>query len=1023
MAQRMLKSEESATEKDKQLAKVTADVERLERELESSQRRLASTSAMLSTGEHSEAQDQADLLHTLQDDVASLRLVRTNLKNRISAIQNVGAAKAVREKDRSCLLHKFQVWRMLPFFDRHVGAMVFQSNRARSKVLKMKAFQQWFEQACMMTKSDLKAVESGTQEQMEAVKSKLASEREAFSSLSLSHKEISARCKQLSDEVTSLKSQQKSLLQDLDSGIAGRRQFDKLQPSIRLLIDGATKAKDEIDMLYTMFQCAVSENQGLRESMARLSTERDTWFEERARIQCRQTSDNGPRSAADANATLLRDRCRILTSRLDAAELEISALRESMQDAAMLRDDLEQVVNQIQTKGLVFKKGALLASAYGGECRANPVARARHLAEQIQKCFHDIMHDFTQRAGQPESEAGWLHDRVHDLMTRLSAATDEVQSCRQEAKQQMDAKQTEVATLSSSLTLAKNEVKYLQEIADGGNSSDVYARSIKSIETCVSNLNRKYSKKVADCQAVERQLTTLTRSNIEMSKSLDAAKSQIDCLRSGDVNGVDACRRPSEQELQAQLQERDRDLEITKEKMQHLVDSSSALTSEVHEMTTLWRDSATEVFRLNESVSKRDAELRGMQELSNTLKEQLKSMQEENIALALKAHEAGRQCEVLKEESMSSKGKAAELAERVIDAEHKSALLESQVQQLQDQLQTLNVQHAEELTANGKVEKDLLLCKAALEQETIQLRTQVATEDEGCKAMCAGLRSLCAGMQEGMQTLSTCISEHERSQTVLEQQVKGASSSNETLTKRLQECESALQSAQSEIDRLVEDLTTMRSETDTLQDQLHEQSGQNISLSREARKLTSVKEDLEGEVKRLSDMNESHRNEVLELKQRLQAAESRHDEEMDVLNAKIKTLVGDSASSQKELTEEKMRVAEAQRAINQLEENLSGARSALEVVNTNQAQVSQQLERLRQENQQQQVELEARASGSKESEKQQAAALAARVEELSRCKNENQVQGIKIAGLEAELSDAQQKLAGTESERAELQGG
>jgi len=1025
MAQRMLKSEEAAIEKDKELAKLRTDVARLEQELDSSQRRLQSTSAMLCSGEHGAseaAQDQTTLLHALEDDIASLKIVRTNLGTRMAVMRKVGVAKAVRDKDRSCLMHKFQVWRMLPYLDKHVGTMVFQSNRGRNKVLKLKGFQQWFEQACLMSKSDLQEAEQGSKEQVDHLKSKLATEREAASSLSTSHKEASLRCERLSSEITSLKAQQQSLMHDLNSGAAGRRRIEKLQPSIHGLIEGVGKVKDEMDMLQTMFQCAVSENQGLRESMARLISERDTWFEERARIQQRQAAAAGGGSGAEANSTLMRDRCRIVTSKLDAAHLEISALQESMGDAKKTSDELQALAVQLQSTGLLFMhQGAPHIRTYDGDLESNPVARARLLAAEIRAFFQGMLQAFAEQGGLPGSDTGRLHNKVQELMKHLSETNDELQRTKQQSKQLMDARQQEIGMLSSSLTMTKNEVKYLQEIADGGSVGDVYTRSIKSMETFISSLNKKFSKKVAECQGLERHLNLLTRSNIDKSNAHDSLKQHMARLQKGDYDAPQPSASPSETELQMQLQERDRDLDIMRGKMQHCMDSSNALGSEVQELTALWRASANEVFNLNDAVAKSSAEMQGLHALSQNLRGQLKFSQDEVRSLNLTMDESLRIASSSKEEVDSCKDKASGLTRLLSQATAEKEALERRATQLQSSVSAISNKHAAEVEAREKVDNQLLEVRAAFERDGASLRSKVAAHASAAEATSTSMRSVCKDLQEGIQSLAVCISEQQRGHDLSESKMQGASSSNQTLTKRLQDCETALHNAQSESDRLQQDLVAMRAETDSLQDELHAQTGQNISSTKEMRKLTTHNENAELEMKKISDRCELQLIEISGLKQRYETAVATHEEESDHLRDKVKSQSAELAAHLKELAEEKQRVVVAQRTVHQLQEDVAGARTALDSINVGHAQLSEHVLQLREENHTHKIELEACSSQHSESHNQQAASLSKSLHELERLKADNQTVSSRVQRLDVELSGARHQLSRAVTETAELQ--
>ena len=1026
MAQRLLKAEESAMEKDKELAKLKAAVDRLEQELDSTNRRLVSTSAMLSSG--GSEQDQTTLLHALEDDVRALKIVRTNLNNRMAVMRKVAAAKAVRDKDRSSIMHKFQVWRLLPSLDRHVGNIVFQSNRARNKVLKLQAFKSWFEQACLMDKAELQTAEEGSKEQVEYFKKQLAAEREAASSLSASHKEASARCEQLTNQLANLKAQQQSLTQDLKSGVSFRRQIEKVQPIVQVMIEGVAKAKDEIDVLQTMFQCALSENQGLRESMARLSSERDTWFEERARIQQRQATAAGGGSS-DANATLLRDRLRIVTSKFDAAGLEISALQESILDANRLSDELQTLAVEIHSKGLLFLPKGAPHFRLEGNTESNPVSRARLLTGEIRTFFQGILQEFTEQGGPLGSDTSRLHRKVQDLMEHLSITMDELQNCKQEAKQQSDARQHEITMLTSALVLAKNEIKYLQEIADGGSMRDVYTRSVKSIEIAVSSLNKKFSKKIAECQSLERQLNLRTRSNIDKCNELDLAKRQLARVQQGHHDASSANHSPSEQEMQLQLQDRDRDLDIAREKMQHCMDSSTALALEVQELTALWRASAIEVFNLNDTVVKNISTIQGLTILSDNLKGQLKTFQEENMALNVKLDVTVRAAETMKENFEASKEEAASLERQVRETKETITVLENNISQLLESVQTLKDKHAMEISARQKAENELVASNEAFGREDVHLRSKIACFGKASEATASGLRALSSEIQEGMKSLVLCISEQESSRNLLEVKVQGASNSNETLTKRLHETVAALQSAQSENDRLQQDLAAMRNETDSLQDQMHEQSGQNISLTKENRKLATLKENMEieikklnGEIKKLNDTSESQLNEIAEIKQRFENSMARHEEESDGLRDKIKSHISEFSAQQKEHAEERQRVVLAHRTIQQLEEDLIGARSALEELHADHSQLSEQLLQLRQDNNKQKIELQANSLQHSESQKQQADILSNALRELENLKMQNQALCRKTEVLNAELSSAQEHLSRTAAEKTEIQG-
>jgi chromosome segregation ATPase len=1025
MAQRLLSAEETAAERDKEIAKLREDNLRLEQELDSSQRRLASTSAMLSSGEHGvreEAQNQATLVHALEDDVASLKIVRTNLNNRMAVMRKMGAAKAVRDKDRSCLMHKFQVWRLLPHLDRHVASMIFQSNRARNKCVKMKTFQLWFEQACLMSKAELDTAEECSKEQIEYLKSKLAAEREAASSLSTSHKEASARCEQLSKHISHLKAQQQSLTQDLNSGVASRRQLERLHPTVMELIGGIGKIKDELEMLQTMYQYAVSENQGLRESMARLTAERDAWFEERARVQQRQANRDGNGSAADANVSLLRDRCRVMTSKLDSADLEISAMRESLADARKLSDELQALAEELQSKGLMFThKGVPRQRAQDLSSEGNPVTRSRMLASDIRSYFQSMMQAFAEE-GPPGSDTGRLHAKVQELMAHLSESDEETKKCKEEAKHQIDARQQEIAMLSSSLTLAKNEVKYLQEIADGSGLVDVYTRSVKSMETVMSSLHKKYSKKVAECQGLERQLNMLTRSHIDKCRALESTKGHLSRSQNGGLDVSQAATCAAEQELQMQLQERDRELEIAREKMSHCIDSSNALTCEVQELTALWRASANEVFHLNEAVIKSHAEMQGLRSLADILKAQVNTVQEENRALGVKVDEAARQTAHLNDLLKASKEKVAGLEHAVSEGLEAKTALQSSLSELQVSVQTINDKYTNEISSREKAEKQLVESTASFQRDVVNLRSTLAVANQVSGSQAAGLRSLCSEMQQGLQSLATFVAEQQHSQNILEIQVQGASTSNETLTKRLQECEAALQSAQDEGGRLQQDMIAMRNETDTLQDQLHEASGQNISLTKEIRKLTTLKENMEMELKKLNETSESQRSEIAELKQRLDASAAKHEEECDEFRAKLKSQTTEFTAQQKELAEEKQRVATAQRTAHQLEEDLAGSRNTLESVNASHSQISQQLVQLREENLKYKMELDSHESQSNEIQKQKAQDLSNALQDLDRVKSENQMHREKIESLGAEVSGAKEELSRVLAEKTELQG-
>jgi chromosome segregation ATPase len=1024
MAQRLLSSEESAAEKDKEIAKLSSDKFKLEQELDSSQRRLASTSAMLSSGVHGaseEVQSQTMLIHALEDDVASLKIVRSNLTNRIAFMRNVGASKAVREKDRSCLMHKFQVWRMLPYFDRHVATMVFQSNRGRNKFAKIQAFQQWFEQACLMSKAELHTAEECSKEQIEYLKSKLAAEREAASSLSTSHTEVSARCEQLSEQISHLKTQQQSLTQDLNSGVASRRHLEKLHPAIMELIGGVGKIKDELDMLQTMYQCAVSENQGLRESMARLTAERDAWFEERARVQQRQSTREGG-GTADANVSLLRDRCRVVTSKLDSADLEISSLRESMADAKKLSDELQALAEELQSKGLLFtQKGVPRLRTQDFSTEANPMSRARMLACDIRIYFQSMMQNFAGE-GPAGSDTDRLHDKVQELMAHLSDADEELKNCKQEAKHQIDARQQEIVMLSSSLVLAKNEVKYLQDVADGSGLVDVYTRSVKSMETVMSSLNKKYAKKVAECQGLERQLNVLMRSHIDKQHALEFNKRHLSRSQNGgpDVSQASTC--AAEKELQMQLQERDRELEIAREKMSHCMDSSNALTCEVQELTALWRASANELFHLNEIVTKNHADMQGLRSLSDILKAQVNTVQEENRTLSVKMDEAARHNDTLKDQLNASKETLAGLKREVAEGIAAKTALQSSLSELQASVNALKDKHINEITAREQAEKQLVQSTASFEQNIVHLRRTLAVANQLSESTARGLRSLCSEMQPGIQSLATCIAEQQHSQNLLEIRVLGASTSNETLAKRLQECEVALRSAQDESSRLQQDMVAMRNETDSLQDQLHENSGQNISLTKEIRKLTALKENMEMELKKLNETCDSQRSEIADLKQRVEASSAKHEEDCDVLRHKLKSQTAEAMAQQKELAEEKQRIITSQRTVHQLEEELAGSRSTLESVNASHSQLSQQLMQLREENLKQKMELDSHASQFKVSQKQQAQDLSNALQDLDRIKSENQMHRERIQLLDADVSDAKSQLSRVTAEKTELQG-
>ena len=111
--QRLMTMEESMTQKDKEIVKLKADVSRLEQELDSSQRRLQSASALLSSAQPESQDNHMTLFHALEDDVASLKIVRTNLNNRLKVSRQQGIMKAVRDRDRSCLQTRLNAWSCL----------------------------------------------------------------------------------------------------------------------------------------------------------------------------------------------------------------------------------------------------------------------------------------------------------------------------------------------------------------------------------------------------------------------------------------------------------------------------------------------------------------------------------------------------------------------------------------------------------------------------------------------------------------------------------------------------------------------------------------------------------------------------------------------------------------------------------------------------------------------------------------------------------------------------------------------
>jgi chromosome segregation ATPase len=1019
MAQRLLKSEDSVTEKDKEISKLKSEVSKLELELDSSQRRLASTSAMVSTGDQDNNEDQSNAINALEDDIASLKIVRTSLNNKMAVMRKMGAVKAVRDRDRSCLLNKFHAWRIVPVLDKHIPVVVFQSNRARNTMLKLKVFQKWFEQSCLIGKAELQTTELDSQKQIDHLKTKLTAEREAANSLISSHKEVSARCEDLTQEISHLKMQQQSIMRDFDSGVAGKRQVEKLQPNIRGIIDGVGKVKDEMDVLTTVFQCAVSENQGLRESIARLSTERDSWFEERARIHERQAAAGG--STSDANASLTRDRLRIVTNKLDASMLEVSALRSSMVDAKELADDLQALVFELQSKGhVLLRRGSLNWGKYDGMAESHPLAKARMLAGEVRTFFNNMWQTFTDEGSTLSPDTHHLHVKIQDLMKHLSDTNNELQNCKLEAKQQVEVRQHEIAMLSSSLTLTKNEVNYLQEIADGGNAQDIYKRSIKSIEHFITSLNKKYSKKVAEFQGLERQLTVLTRSNIEKSTALESAKRQLLRFQNVGHDAMSAVCTP-EQELQMQLQERDRDLEIAREKMQHSMDSSDALASEVRELTTLWRASAAEVFFLNDSIAKCNAETQGLRIFSDTTKAQLKELEDENRKLYLQVEVANKSSDAQSEQLAASQEQTSGLSRQVTEATEANSALEGRVSQLQGTMKVIEEKYAQELKAREKAEEQLRKSVTAFESDGVSLRSKFASKQKVFESTAVGLRSICAAMQQSIQAVAVCIGEQQDSQILVTSQVQGASTNNETLKRHLQDCQVALQSSQDESNQLKQDLAAMRKETDDLQDQLHGQSGQNLSLTKEVRKLTTLKENLETEMKKLIDVKELLTNEIADLKGRLESSVMKHEEEADELRGQISKQGELMATQQKELAEEKQRLAAADHKAQQLERDLASAKSKYDNANSMNEELSHKLASLREESKLQKVEFEANSFRFSESEKQQASKLSQAHLELEKVEDENRVLKLRIESLGTELTSAQQELSQVIAEKTELQ--
>ena len=1017
--QRLMTMEESMTQKDKEIVKLKADVSRLEQELDSSQRRLQSASALLSSAQPESQDNHMTLFHALEDDVASLKIVRTNLNNRLKVSRQQGIMKAVRDRDRSCLQTRLNAWRMLLSLDRHVPSMVFQANRSRNTVLKLKAMQQWFEQACLMSKTELEAAQQDSQAQIEVLKSKVAAERDAASSLSASHRDASARCEQLSTQIGHLKTQQQSLMKDLNSAAADRKSFENLRPTLGCVIEGVSRLKDEMDVLQTMFQCAVSENEGLREKVASLSEERDAWFEERARVHQRVNSDSDPRAQSDINGSLLRDKLCIMTGKFEAAELENSALRESIADATALSTDLQALVVDLESRGRVFMpESAHHASPIGRHSASNPIATARLLIVEAKTYFHHLLQAFFEKSGPPDAETGILHSKIQDLMRYLSQTNDELQTSRLEAKHQIDTQRDEIATLTSSLTLARNEIKYLQEIADGGNTRDVYKRSVTCIETFVTSLNKKFARKLTEAQELERQVNVLTRINLEKTSALESAKRHAILLQNGEPGTSSML---PENQMQMQTRNLERELEIAQEKMRHSIDCSHALGSEVQELTGLWRASANQVFVLNDTLADTNAQMQGLRTMADITKGQLKKIEEENRDLSVQLQNAVMNSDTMKVRLETSLDKASELAREMEQLANTKTTLEQQVSQLDGSLQTLQEKHAAELQARETLEKQFCELNTTFQREVQDASTSNEALDKRLQQSLETLQSTQSENEKLKGDLIAAQGENSSLRDEIANTLQGTTASNQSLTKRLEERQNALQAAQRDNARLNEDLVAMRGETDSLQDQLHAQSGENLSLAKEVRKLTSLKENMEMDIKKLKDTCEAHLGEMAELKQRLDSAAASHEAEADELREQVTKHISELSAVQKELTDEKQRSATAHRSAVQLEEDLAEARREIDNLQAGQKDLTARLLQLNEERQEEKRASQANSTKMGESQKQQADALACALQQVEQLRNEKKSLDIKVEELEEEINKKQGDQQRVDLEKAELQ--
>lgn len=973
MAQRMMKVEDVEQSLNTEVIDLRKANKTLVEQLDACKRRLEYLDGERRSAEPDSEEERTrkliEQVHSLQDDVASLTALRSSSTQRLALLREMGIVRTVGHKRQMTLNRVLQAWRRCPSFGAEAQRSALNIRACKDKLLALQVLQGWSIEASFESKAavaerskqlegvqaTVKALQSGKMEQNRELQEQTRRCEEMKRSLCLREQDVETLRIQLA---AAQKSQQ-----------AAKVTMGGMESRLREVLEELPAAKATAERL----EDELREMEGVRREVAskveRLMAEREGWVKEQSRVRHRQASCNGATPlASDIQAAMLGERCQVLAHKLDAAEVERSKTAAAAASVVSLRDGMHALVGTLCAKASVLAvrhptpSRQLLEGQDTAGCVAQTLMLGREVevvssamvtaAQELQLKLDKVM---SAEGGAQQSEIRGgetreLRERVEQLGREVRAKQDELARVRADMEHDIETKQQQVSSLTASLALAQQEVRYLQDIADGGSSKSAFAQSLGGLASVLATLNHKLGTKTAECRKLERHLH---KSMMDGQNALLQTQSDNDALRqqllaaSGQSSAVPATApvmpmpAPHDGGLHGGSVGPNRGAGGD-EKLEMAMQASAALSEEVKEMTHLWRQSAAEAFEAVCRLGKLQEQLEEVQGLEKERRGGLKKLEEENRKQEEALRRVEREGKRLAEELGKTELRLLEAETKVGEREGERDALQSAMRELVETKRELEKEQAVAEQRANQLEQDQVqlqkLCNSLKQQQQVsesdreslvqQIRGGMLSCSQNIAGLVSELGSMAAdGEMNGMREELARLQLDERCAK---------------LTKQLEAAEAAAREAEQGGSGLVERLQLVEAQRAELVEQVREGEERVQAMAGERQALEQELEALGEERGRLAQEVGKAKREAEEAKLLLEEERGDWEQEKGALEEAI-------AKREGRLEEAEKNVQRLEAEVRSREEEERVLKGAIEEAKSAEREQQEREERLRKE--------------------------------------------------------------------------